>query len=174
MSVKKKLLGAITIGALLGTMGCEGETNQSPIKRIYCSANSIGLDFHFNEITGQIYSYDKNKKLLIPFNIREELPFSDFYPKEELREITQASKFINAKTSIKKDNLVITLTPSVTSGQSGYINIGFNLENLKIKLDLDVPELEDSSPIPIALVIPLINSQINCEYIPPESQETAL
>ena len=105
VSAKKKLQGAIAIGVPLGAMGREGETNQSPIKRIYCSANSTGLDFHFNEITGQIYSYDKNNKLLIPFNIREELPFSDFYPKEESGEITQASKFINAMTNIKKITL---------------------------------------------------------------------
>ena len=138
---------------------------KSPVRRIYCSANSIGFDFHFNSETGDIYSYNKRKNALIPFNIKEELPFSDFYPQKEFSQALVALDLIDVDTSINQDELQVSLKPVIDSGQSGFIDIGFGLKSLEISLDAEVPD----SPFPPALVAPLINDQVSCEYINPES-----
>ena len=140
-------------------------STKSPVRRIYCSANSIGFDLHFNSETGDVYSYNKKKNSLIPFNIKEELPFSDFYPQQEFSQALAALDLIDVDTSINQGEFQVSLKPVIDSGQSGFINIGLGLKSLEISLEAEVPD----SPFPPALAVPLINDQVSCEYINPES-----
>ena len=159
------LASALCVGC--GAIELFRSSAESPVRRIYCSANSIGFDFHFNFETGDIYSYNKRKNALVPFNIKEELPFSDFYPKQEFSQALVALDLIDVDTSINQGELKVSLKPVIGSGQSGFIDIGFGLKSLDISLDTELPD----APFPPALVVPLINDQVSCEYIKPESIE---
>ena len=80
-------LSACLIGLLC--TGCTTIPNQNitfnsgTIKRVYCSANSIGFDFHFDHQSGEVFSYDKKAKSLVDFNLSDEIPFASFIPKSQ-------------------------------------------------------------------------------------------
>ena len=139
--------------------------NSGTIKRVYCSANSVGFDFHIDRLTGEVFSYNKKTKSLVDFNLKDEVPFASFIPKSQYNDISNNLEMINFKTEISDNVFVFTMSPAKISYVDGFISLTLDLDTLEIDLDADVPD----SPVPVAVIAPIINDQISCEYITPES-----
>ena len=139
--------------------------NSGTIKRVYCSANSVGFDFHIDRLTGEVFSYNKKTKSLVDFNLKDEVPFASFIPKSQYNDISNNLEMINFKTEISDNVFVFTMSPAEISYVDGFISLTLDLDTLEIDLDADVPD----SPVPVAAIAPIINDQISCEYITPES-----
>ncbi len=139
--------------------------NIGTIKRVYCSANSIGFDFHFDRRTGETYSYNKKTDSLVRFNLGDEIPFASFIPKYQYNDLYSYLEMVRFKTEISDNAFVFTMSPAEPIYVNGFISLTLNLDSLEIDLDAEAPD----SPIPIAVIEPIINDQISCEYITPES-----
>ena len=50
------------------------------VSRVYCSSKSIGFDLHFNNKSGQLYSFNEFSNKLEPFRIESEIPLKDIIP----------------------------------------------------------------------------------------------
>jgi len=157
------LIGLLCTGCTLPNQNIA--FNSGTIKRVYCSANSIGFDFHFDRQTGEVFSYNKKTKSLVDFNLGDEVPFASFIPKSQYDDISSNLEMINFKTEVSDNAFVFTMSPAETAYVDGYISLTLDLNTLEIDLDADVPD----SPVPVNVVAPIINDQITCEYITPES-----
>ena len=72
---------------------------------------------------------------------------------------------INFKTEIFDNTFVFTMSPAELSLVDYFISLTLDLDTLEIDLDAEVPD----SPVPVAVIAPIVNDQITCEYITPES-----
>ncbi len=139
----------------------------SEVKRIYCSVKSLGFDIHFNSQTGDIYSFDDFSEELIPFNLRQEIPFGEIIPKKNIQEILEGyDKNVKGPiTSIKNNKLMIRISNRADLSQSIIASI--DLYNLQLKFKVNGFNTEDRTNIILALN--QAEGMIKCEYITPES-----
>ena len=141
--------------------------NNSPVKRLYCSVKSIGIDLHFNKKTGQLYTFNEFNQSLEPFALEKEIPFNEFIPEYTLKE--GLSSIGGPEGSLEDGNLAIKVFDKSDAGKS--VRVLINLETLQTKLDLskigtgyDAPSESDA-----AAAKAFVNKSLTCEYIPPQS-----
>ena len=56
------------------------------VSRVYCSSKSIGFDLHFNNKSGELYSFNEFSNKLETFRIESEIPFRDIIPYGEVED----------------------------------------------------------------------------------------
>jgi len=138
--------------------------NYGPVRRVYCSAKSIGFDIHFNSQTGLIYSYDDFLDKLIPFSLVNEIPFRSLIAGYELDAfLTQYKEEIMGPVSeIQGNKLYIKLSSKFDSQNAIVASIDLNSLDLRIKAygETNQEMIEG---------IYLIEKNVKCEYIKPES-----
>ena len=107
--------------------------NSGTIKRVYCSANSVGFDFHIDRLTGEVFSYNKKTKSLVDFNLKDEVPFASFIPKSQYNDISNNLEMINFKTEISDNVFVFTMSPAEISYVDGFISVSYTHLTLPTK-----------------------------------------
>ena len=140
---------------------------QSPVKRIYCSIKSIGIDLHFDNTTGELFSHNEFTSLLDPFKLEKEIPFNEFIPGEAIKEGLTAVG--GPQGSIENGNLAIKLFDK--TDPSNFVRLLINLETLKAKLDLSKVGSGYNSPSQndVNTVTAYVGKSLTCEYITPQS-----
>ena len=139
----------------------------TPVKRLYCSIKSIGIDLHFNDKTGQLYSFNEFNQTLEPFALENEIPFNEFIPEEALS--TGLSFIGGPEGSLDNGNLSIKVFDKTDPENS--VRMLINLETLQAKLDLsnigsgyNAPSRSDANAAQA-----FVSKSLTCEYIKPQS-----
>ena len=136
------------------------------VSRVYCSSKSLGFDLHFNNKSGELYSFNEFSNKLEPFRIESEIPFKDIIPKKGVNDFLRDwnDNQININTNITKDDLLIKIYSGIRPQE--YIIISLNLKNLKLKFDTTKLAYQTGEE---QIIAESIASRIKCEYIEPES-----
>ena len=82
------------------------------VRRVYCSANSVGFDFHFDAETGEVFSYNKASNALVAFDIRKEVPFSTFVPRDGYDQFVNGLSEVSFETSIVDNSFTFSMYPA--------------------------------------------------------------
>lgn len=137
------------------------------IKRVYCSINSVGFDFHFNSQTGYLYSYDDFSEELVPYDIRLEIPFLEIIPIDQLEDFIRDFKdaIDGPFTSIRDNKLLVRI--SDPSGPNNSILASIDLVDLRLKIKVNVDDFPARTNV--LIVLAQAEREIKCEYIKPES-----
>ena len=134
------------------------------VSRVYCSSKSLGFDLHFNNKSGELYSFNEFSNKLEPFRIESEIPFKDIIPGgvDDFLWSWRDSQ-IKIESTIRSDDLQIKMYSGVSP--QDYIIASLNLKNLKLKVDIKSQYSTGEEQI----IADSIASRIKCEYIEPES-----
>ena len=135
------------------------------VSRVYCSSKSLGFDLHFNNKSGELYSYNEFSNKLEPFKIESEIPFQDIIPYEGVNDFLWSwrDNQIMIDSNIRNGNLFIKMYSGIRPAD--FIIGSLNLKNLKLKIDLSNQITEREGQFMADRIV----SQIKCEYIEPES-----
>ncbi len=135
------------------------------VSRVYCSIKSLGFDLHFNNKSGEIYSFNEFSNKLEPFRIESEIPFKEIIPNKDVDDflMTWRDNQIKIDTNIRKGDLLIKMYSEVNPAD--YIIASLNLKNLKLKVDI----ISRYSTGEEQIIADSITSRIKCEYVEPES-----
>ena len=138
------------------------------VRRVYCSAKSLGFDLHFNSKSGQLYSFNEFSDRLEPFNIESEIPFMDILPYGSTNEFLYDwwDNQMNIDTNISNGDLIIKFYSGYYP--QDYIMALLNISTLELKIDLSRGTNFTREE---RIIANNIASQIKCEYIEPESYQ---
>ena len=136
------------------------------VSRVYCSSKSLGFDLHFNNKSGELYSFNEFSNKLEPFRIESEIPFKDIIPKKGIDDFLRewSDNQIKIDTNIVKNDLLIKMYSAIRPGE--YIMASLNLKNLKLKFDTTKLGFQTGEE---QIIAESVVSRIKCEYIEPES-----
>ena len=120
---------------------------------------------HFNNKSGELYSFNEFSNKLEPFRIESEIPFKDIIPNGGVDDFLWSwrDSQIKIDTNIREDNLLIKMYSGFSP--EDYIIASLNLKNLKLKVDIKSTYSSGEEQI----IADSIASRIKCEYIEPES-----
>ena len=134
-------------------------------RRVYCSNKSLGFDLHFNDETGQLYSFDKFKNRLVPFNIKSEIPFDSYFPVGAIEDFLYEwdSNQVRIDSNIYNGTFSIKLYSELD--KSNYLITTLDLLSLEVGIKLYGEYIFSDQ----RTMANNIAKQIKCEYITPES-----
>ena len=111
------------------------------VSRVYCSSKSLGFDLHFNNKSGELYSFNEFSNKLEPFRIESEIPFKELIPYGSVDDLLYSWRYnqMMIESNISKGDLFIKMYSGLSP--SDYVIASLNLKNLKLKIDITSPYL---------------------------------
>ena len=135
------------------------------VKRVYCSNKSLGFDLHFNNKTGQLYSFDEFTNKLVPFSIESEIPFASYFPSSSIEDFLYEWKEYQVRIDSGINNEILSIKISSGMDPYSYFVATLNLSSLLVGVNLYGPEFYSEQ----RKIATQVARQIKCEYIQPES-----